>query len=267
MEPCKAVNVAVGFTLAIAWSQVSLAESDETHIASSRYTYEQVGPTRSQRDLLQTIINVKIPERIGTVGEAVDYVLRPYGFRMRMDENTPEEQYVLLVLPLANPHRTLDTMTLMQALTVLGGESFSVVVNPVTRQIAFQLKDTFRSHITESEIRYAKKMWVGREEKYIQATDSIQESVISSYGPVKEGETLSGIVGYFQTNGYTLGQALIEVFNANPNSFASSNMNNLLRGSVLKIPSFNDSPTLSAGEATRIVESHYQSWLEKKVVP
>ena len=72
----------------------------------------------------------------------MNYLLKPYGFQI--DDN-PEsnEQYLLLMLALPEPHRQLGPITLMDAVTTLGGASFRPLINPAKRTVRYQLRDGF----------------------------------------------------------------------------------------------------------------------------
>jgi type IV pili sensor histidine kinase/response regulator len=109
--------------------QADTAGMAGSRIFESRYLSAQVGPENAQIDLLQSIVDLRVPEKTTTVGGALDYLLRPYGFQLddSHDLNEPSEvneQYLLFVLTLPEPHRNLGTMTLMDALNTLGGKSF-----------------------------------------------------------------------------------------------------------------------------------------------
>ena len=240
-------------------------------IVDSRYTTERVGATPGQTALLKNVFREHIPPHITTVGEAIEYVLRPFGYQLLVDELKTESQYVLLALPLPKPHRTLGPITLAEALSVLGGDSFTSVINPVTRRVSFQLKDSYRSYITDLDIEHAKVMWLDTQEKRSLLADLPDERskqpVLPGYGPVAPGEYLSAIVKNFQVQGITHDQALVHIFTANPDAFSNDNMNYLLRGAMLTIPAFDDPSMLSAEEASHIVEDQYRIWKNQKVTP
>ena len=55
------------------------------------------------------------------------------------------------------------------------------------------------------------------------------------HGPVKQGETLSGIAQHYRSDGVTINQIMIALFQANPESFGG-NINVLREGAILRIP-------------------------------
>jgi len=234
-------------------SSLSLAEEVSLVIPESRYVSVQVGATPAQRNLLESVLSIHIPEQLETVGEALAYLLRPYGLRLLNTEEALPEQALLLSLALPDPHRTLDPITLIDALKLLGGESFEVTINPVTRTISYALKKDYKQFVSEAEIKQAVKSWIQKNQ------------TVSHYGPVKKGESLSSIVTVAGLKGMTLDQRMVQVFQANPNAFLS-NMNALKKGVMLNLATKNPA-ILSISAANRIVDEQYRLWRETKVTP
>ncbi|MBL1292703.1 MAG: hypothetical protein COB61_002420 [Thiotrichales bacterium] len=234
-------------------SSLSLAEDISLVIPESRYVSVEVGATPTQRNLLESVLSVHIPESLETIGAALEYVLHPYGFRLLNTEEVLPEQSLLLSLALPDPHRTLDPITLIDALKLLGGESFEVTINPVTRTVSYALKKDYQQFVTEAEIKQAVKMWTQKSQ------------TVSDYGPVKSGESLSSIVTVAGLKGVTLDQHMVQVFEANQPAFLN-NMNALKKGAMLNLMP-HDSAILSMSAASRIVDEHHRLWLDMKVTP
>ncbi len=234
-------------------SSLSLAEEISSVIPESRYVSVQVGATPTQRNLLESIISIHIPKQLETIGESLAYLIRPYGLRLLNTEEALPEQALLLSLALPDPHRTLDPITLLDALKLLGGESFEVTINPVTRTVSYALRKGYQQFVTEEEIEQAARNWTQKNQ------------TVSHYGPVNKGESLSSIVTVAGLKGMTLDQRMVQVFQANPNAFLN-NMNALKKGVMLNlIP--HDSAVLSMSAASRIVDEHHRLWRETKVTP
>ncbi len=231
-------------------SSLSLAAEISSVIPESRYVSVQVGATPVQLNLLESIISIHIPKQLETIGEALAYLLHPYGLRLLNTEEALPEQALLLSLALPDPHRTLDPITLLDALKLLGGESFEVTINPVTRIVSYALKKDYKQFVSEAEIKQAVKNWTQKKE------------TVSHYGPVNKGESLSGIVTVSGLKGMTLDQRMVQVFQANPNAFLN-NMNALKKGVMLNLTLQNPT-TLSTSSASRIVDKHHRLWLEKR---
>ena len=84
----------------------------------------------------------------------------------------------------------------------------------------------------------------------------------NDYGPVAEGETLSGIARATKPDDKSsVNQMMLALLKANPNAFYQDNINALKRGSILRIPSSDDmraSGTLR--EAAEQVHNQNEAW-------
>ncbi len=262
--------------------QATTTETADNRIFESRYLSVQVGPESTQTDLLQSIVDIRVPERITTVGGSLDYLLRPYGFQLddshKVDKQPEaDEQYLLLVLTLPEPHRNLRLMTLMDALTTLGGKSFRPLINPVKRSVRYQLREGFGQFATAEEMEIAKQQWL--DQKEINSLPSKEPGAVSaaqqdrqSYGPVQRGDSLSRIASQLDLSGMTIDQVLVYLFHANPHAFANDNMNHLLAGAMLKLPPVNPETLLTKYEASQLVDEHYRLWkkrlwIQREVTP
>ncbi|PCJ37341.1 MAG: hypothetical protein COA75_03550 [Cellvibrionales bacterium] len=234
-------------------SSLSLAEEISSVIPESRYVSVQVGATPAQRNLLESVLSVHIPKQLETIGEALAYLLHPYGLRLLKTEEALPEQALLLSLALPDPHRILDPITLLDALKLLGGESFEVTINPVTRTVSYTLKKDYQQFVSEAEIEQAVKNWTQKNQ------------TVNHYGPVKKGESLSSIITISGLKWVTLDQRMVQVFQANPNAFFN-NMNTLKKDVMLNLTP-QDPAILSVSTASRFVDEQHRLWLEKKVMP
>ncbi len=107
-------------------------------IQVGRYSLFAATPTESQAELLATTIDVRFPERIQTVGEAVPYLLQRSGYRLVSTESIGPDTAALFALPLPAVHRSLGPMLLKDALETLAGSAFHLVQDPVHRLITFE---------------------------------------------------------------------------------------------------------------------------------
>lgn len=233
-------------------------------VKDSRYVSVQIGATQAQINVLQSVIRITIPDDIITVGTALQYLLDPYGYQLDDEIETTEvsDLYVLLTRPLPAPHRTLDAVTLQDALSVLGGESFGVVINPVLRTISYELKPNQKQYVSDRDREAAEALWRERN-KPVSSSDDIgmSEMAVLGYGPVKPGDTLSHIVLQFGIPDLTLDQVLVHAYRSNPHAFANDNMNHLLVGAHLSMSSIVDE-VVSPAEANKLVDEHYSRWLQ-----
>jgi type IV pili sensor histidine kinase/response regulator len=116
-------------------ASMSLQASD---VQVARYSLLKATPTDAQVELLATTINVKFPERILTVGEAIRYLLLRSGYRLARDEVIESDTKALFALPLPAVHKNLGPMVLRAALETLAGKTFNLIEDPVHRLVTFE---------------------------------------------------------------------------------------------------------------------------------
>ena len=257
--------------------QANTTDTTDSRILESRYLSVPMGPESAQTDLLKSIVDIRVPEQITTVGGSLDFLLRPYGFQLDDSHEADEqpeadEQYLLLVLTLPEPHRNLGSMTLMDALITLGGKSFRPLINPVKRSVRYQLREGFGQFAAAEDMEVAKQQWL--DQKEITSLPPKELGVISvvqqehqTYGPVQRGDSLSHIASQLNLTGMTIDQVLVYLFRANPHAFANDNMNHLLAGKMLNTPPVNLETLPTAFEASQLVDEHYRLWIQREVTP
>lgn len=79
------------------------------------------------------------------------------------------------------------------------------------------------------------------------------------HGPVKRGETLSGIAQRYSRDGATMNQMMIALFQANPHAF-DGNINVLHEGAILKFPDKYELHRQTAEMASAQVTQHMEAW-------
>lgn len=257
--------------------QADTTDTVDSRILESRYLSVPMGPESAQTDLLKSIVDIRVPEQITTVGGSLDFLLRPYGFQLDDSHEADEqpevdEQYLLLVLTLPEPHRNLGSMTLMDALATLGGKSFRPLINPVKRSVRYQLREGFGQFAAAEDMEVAKQQWL--DQKEVTSLPPKEPGVISvaqqkhqTYGPVQRGDSLSHIASQLNLTGMTIDQVLVYLFRANPHAFANDNMNHLLAGKMLNTPPVNLETLPTAFEASQLVDEHYRLWIQREVTP
>ncbi|WP_254698876.1 TcpQ domain-containing protein [Serratia fonticola] len=107
-----------------------------------RYTLVNTRPQDAQRDLLNQLIDISIPpQRVHSVGDALRYVLFESGF-MLCPADRPELT-VLLNRPLPAVQRMLGPVKLQEALQILAGPAWYLVVDDVSRQVCYRLREGY----------------------------------------------------------------------------------------------------------------------------
>jgi pilus assembly protein FimV len=92
-----------------------------------------------------------------------------------------------------------------------------------------------------------------------------EEPVNDLYGPVAAGETLWNIANKIRPDiSISTNQMMLALLRANPEAFINGNINQLRRGAVLHMPEIQDIQSLSKGQATEEVKSHYTLWKRRE---
>ncbi|WP_242108549.1 FimV/HubP family polar landmark protein [Luteimonas aquatica] len=82
----------------------------------------------------------------------------------------------------------------------------------------------------------------------------------NEYGPVKAGDTLSGIARGLALQDATLDQTMLALLRANPDAFIGGNINLLRTGASLRIPQAEDLSQHNAAEARALVREQIGKW-------
>ncbi|PHS00176.1 MAG: hypothetical protein COA78_24325 [Blastopirellula sp.] len=255
-------------TLTFCMTSIGQAQENSKTVPISRYSVIEIGASEGQLSLLQNIVDIDIPLSITTVGDGIHFILAPYGYGISTNEFVPTKQAILLTRLLPDPHRHLVEMTVIDALRVLGGESFKLNINPVSRTVKFELKESYQHYVTSLDIEQANLEWrlqhSQRDPLEPVSVSSNQALQSETYGPILSGETLGSITETIGLNGLSLAQRMIQIFQHNPHTFSGNNMNALLVGAELEIP-FQTTASMTQNEAAEFVRVQYSQWLEGRV--
>ena len=112
------------------------APADEVQVG--RYSALRAAPTAAQSHLLATLVTVRFPASVTTVGEAVQHLLARSGYRLADEVAADPARVGLFQLPLPAVHRALGPMSLQSALETLAGPAFRLVEDPVHRLLSFE---------------------------------------------------------------------------------------------------------------------------------
>lgn len=101
-----------------------------------RYTFVELAPTATQRDLLLQTIDVSMPEDTrATLGDGLRHVLKRSGYQLCETAHPVTELYAL---PLPAAHLHLGPMSLRDALLTLAGPGWELHADDRTRQVCFE---------------------------------------------------------------------------------------------------------------------------------
>ena len=118
----------------------SIAEASEIQVG--RYQSVKLQPEKAQFDLLSVVVTRELPKHIETVGQAVTLLLEGSGYRLLSARLAEPYRVFLFALPLPQVQRQLGPMSLRQALELLAGPAFRLVVDPTYRLVSFELVAT-----------------------------------------------------------------------------------------------------------------------------
>ena len=113
-------------------------EAKAAEVTVARYSTVQPAPSMAQRDPLAAPVVSVLPASVTRIGEAVEILLGPSGYRLASPLAAATERVALLDLPLPEAHRTLGPLPLRTALAILAGPAFRLVEDPVHRLISFE---------------------------------------------------------------------------------------------------------------------------------
>lgn len=81
------------------------------------------------------------------------------------------------------------------------------------------------------------------------------------YGPIKDGSNLYDIaIATLPSSAVTAEQNMVAIFLENPQAFANANMNNLITGQYLKLPSVNQIQAVTINSAAEIIKQQNAQW-------
>ena len=116
-------------------------EANAAEVTVARYSTVQPAPSLAQRDPLAAPVVSVLPVSVTRIGEAVEILLGPSGYRLAQPLAATEERAELLDLPLPESHRTLGPLPLRTALAILAGPAFRLVEDTVHRLISSERCD------------------------------------------------------------------------------------------------------------------------------
>ena len=119
----------------------------ENPVSIARYAYLMPGSSHAQRHPLQvTLTQVRFPQEIATVGEAMNHLLTRSGYRLD-EQRSHWANAILMPQPLPEVHRDLGPIYLSEALAVLAGSAWRLKVNPLYRTLIIRPTEEWRAQL------------------------------------------------------------------------------------------------------------------------
>ena len=107
-------------------------------VTVARYSTLPLVPSSAQQDPLSEIAEQDFNDDIERLGEAVEHVLEPTGYRLATDAHADPQRATLLAMPLPAVHRRLGPLPRRAMLRVLAGTSWVLVEDPLHRLVSFE---------------------------------------------------------------------------------------------------------------------------------
>lgn len=114
------------------------------NIRVGRYLSVADSPQADQQQLLQQQIQVKFPQNILTIEQAMQFILQFSGYRLEKTSSMSVLVQSMLKQKLPEVDRNFGPMTLQDALTTLAGDTFYLLIDPVHRLVAFKIKPQYQ---------------------------------------------------------------------------------------------------------------------------
>ena len=123
-------------------SNFALADNNTT---VGRYLTVENQALTAQADLLQQTFQVRFPNQIKTIGDAIHYLLRFSGYSLVDNTKLSKEAQAVISQPLPSVDRQLGTHSLQDGLLTLVGQPFGLIIDPVHRLISLRLKPAYHT--------------------------------------------------------------------------------------------------------------------------
>ena len=115
----------------------AISAADEIQVG--RYSTMKTLPTKAQKNIFSTAINIQFDSSVTTVGEAMRHLLQDQGIRLAVPRSDDAQVHTLIALPLPKVHRRLGPISLQNALETLAGPIWRLVQDPIHRLVSFEL--------------------------------------------------------------------------------------------------------------------------------
>lgn len=129
----------IGILVFLCISGTSYADSTQV----GRYITKPNKPVLSQMDLLSQTIQIRFPQDIKTIANAVDHLLSFIGYSLVDKNNMQPALQTILTKPLPLIDRELGPMSLKDGLLTLVGPAFSLEKDLINRTVNFKLKPVY----------------------------------------------------------------------------------------------------------------------------
>lgn len=133
------------------FSSVSIAYTANDSTTVGRYLTVENKPSLAQRDLLLQTVQVRFPQSVQMISDALSHVLRYSGYSLVAENQQSAALKNTLQKPLPAIDRNFGPMTLKDALITLAGPAFTLETDTLNRTINFHVKPVFAKKHVEAQ--------------------------------------------------------------------------------------------------------------------
>lgn len=123
--------------LALTIMAVSAPALSTEDVRLSRYSIVNPDVKYEQKHPLETVIDIRIPPSVNTVEDAIKYVLSRSGYTLLPLSKSDPEIKITYQKEIPYVHRQFKMVTVRNAITALAGEPYTLVVDPIRREVTF----------------------------------------------------------------------------------------------------------------------------------
>lgn len=141
LREAKYFKIFISAMTLLIFIEPNLVHANSYSTTDGRYLTYVNKPLPEQKNLMLQTIQVHFPVEVKTIGDAINYLLKPSGYTLApMDKASTEvKKMVMFNLPIVD--RNFGPMTLQDALKTLVGDSFILRIDRLNRQVSFYLLD------------------------------------------------------------------------------------------------------------------------------
>jgi len=133
-----ALSLALGLSTVIFPSMAQVEDA----VTTGRYTEVSNQINYVQSFPLSVIVDTTFPQSVITIQDALEFLLARSGYTLIATSEASESTRILFSHPVPFVQRSIKHVSLKNALSMLGGNEFNLIVDPVYRRISFELNDT-----------------------------------------------------------------------------------------------------------------------------
>lgn len=153
---------------------------------------------------------------------------------------------------------TSDSLNIAKSEHSAAKQLDSVIKNLTSKEDPVSNKSILDKRQKNAELQEEAEL--SESEDLAEAVESEPKFGVTTYGPVRNGDTLLRIVQKETSYNVQLNQLLIALYRANPEAFTDNNINQLKAGFILRIPDENEVATISPDVADKEVKIHTANW-------